>query len=280
MTDLNLLLAERRNATRHAALLLTLMSFLWGGIAMAAPAAPAPGSLAGLELAFAAAPEGESLPLAQALPAPAPRAPAPRAARLSRAKSADTSTTPAILSTGNLTGDPYTQGATFTLDIILRNNVQAPIRSYMIRIYYNGDYVTLDRATDLGLGGSFPPSLSPAKGSGENTYRNVSPFAGNVNNTQLNLSLVRLHFTVKTAPAKPHGVRLDENPPNPVIVDKENTPLYSIFDSSSSFLFDPATRARIGSLLLGLEPPPANLAGVDANGDGPVDAADFVFLLP
>jgi hypothetical protein len=56
--------------------------------------------------------------------------------------------------------------------------------------------------------------------SGENAAMNVSPFAGNINNTLYNLTLSRITFETNVRPPHTFNIRLAQGPPNPLLVDR------------------------------------------------------------
>jgi len=178
----------------------------------------------------------------------------------------------------NLVGNPYAPGTTFTIDVAVRNNTIAPVRSYFVRAYYDANSVSFDKAADVELGG-IPPSMGPVAGSGTNTYRNVSNFTGNINNTKYNLILVRLTFTVKSQPALGHGVRVVVAPGQPPLIDAPGNEIPSTFDSSATVRFPPPQKALIEGSMLGTFTPIAeDYARMDPNADGITDIADLVTL--
>ena len=119
---------------------------------------------------------------------------------------------------------------TFTVDIGVANNNQAPVQGYMFRVHYDGNSVSLTGIQDVDLGGA-APSLGPVEGSGNNTWRDAGTL-GNFSNTLYNLTLCRLTFTVSGSPAPSYSIWVEGDPDNEPLIDVYFQPIPHWYDNS------------------------------------------------
>ncbi|MCB2153264.1 hypothetical protein KQI84_00130 [bacterium] len=127
----------------------------------------------------------------------------------------------AIVSTTNVVGDPYAASGSYAVDIAVSNNIEGPVASYALRIYYDPASTEPTGITDVDLGGVRPSfgNFGVPQTDAQGTYKNLFTM-GNLDATQNNLTLCTLTFTNTASPAPNHSVL--------VAADDGNVPLISV----------------------------------------------------
>ncbi|MCB2153277.1 hypothetical protein KQI84_00195 [bacterium] len=121
----------------------------------------------------------------------------------------------AIIATTNVEGDPYAVNGSFTVDIAVRNNIEDPVASYALRVYYDPASTEPTGIVDVDLGGIAPrfSNNGQPQTDAQGTYKTIATL-GNLDTTQNNLTLCTITFTNTASPAPNHSVVVAPDPPN------------------------------------------------------------------
>ncbi len=138
---------------------------------------------------------------------------------------------PTVFASG-LTGDFFSPGGSFTIDIGLAFNDGGPVAAYGFRAFFDPRYVQLVGVSDLELGGGNQPIMGPPEGGGNRGWRDFGTL-GNYNNEESDLMLCRLVFQV-VAPAPPsYLVRIGPDPQNAALVNKKWQAIPHVYDNNA-----------------------------------------------